>query len=53
MAHHDRSVRERVIALVEEGRLSASASGGWYGVPGSMAEAWLHKYNVNGQVGRR
>jgi hypothetical protein len=27
MAHHDRSVRERVIALAEEGRLSASTAG--------------------------
>jgi transposase len=52
MAHHDRSVRERVIALLEEGGLSASAAGGRYGVPGSTARAWLQKYRTAGQVGR-
>jgi transposase-like protein len=53
MTHHDRSVRERVIALVEEGGLSASAVGGRYGVPGYAARAWLQKYRTAGQVGRR
>jgi transposase-like protein len=53
MAHHDRSVRERVIALVEEGGLSGSAAGGRYGVPGPTARAWLQKYRTAGQVGRR
>jgi hypothetical protein len=37
-AHHNWPVREQVTALVEEGRLSASAAGGWYGVSRSMAE---------------
>jgi transposase len=53
MAHHNRSVRERVIALVEESGLSASAAGGRYGFPGSTARAWLQKYRTAGQVGRR
>jgi hypothetical protein len=55
-SHYDgspRSVRERVIALVEEGGLSASAAGGRYGAPGSTARAWLQKYRTAGQVGRR
>jgi transposase len=50
MAHHDRTARERVIALVEEGGLS---TGGRYGVPESTARAWLQKYRTAGQVGRR
>jgi transposase-like protein len=53
MAHHDTSVRERVIALVEEGGWSASAAGGRYGVSGSTARAWLQKYQTAGQAGRR
>ena len=46
MAHHDRSVRERVITLAEEGGLSAGSAGHLYGV-------WLRKYRRDGQVGRR
>jgi transposase-like protein len=53
MAHHDRSVHKRDVALVEEGGLSASAAGGRCGVPGSTARAWLQKYRTAGQVGRR
>jgi transposase-like protein len=53
MAHHDRSIRERVIALAEEGGLSASTAGELYGVPKSTARAWLQKYRRDGQVGRR
>jgi transposase len=52
-SHHDRSVRERVIAFVEEGGLSYSAAGGRYGVPGSTARAWLLRYRTAGQVRRR
>jgi hypothetical protein len=35
MAHHDKSVRERVVALVEEGGISASATDGrlWFQGP--------------------
>ena len=53
MAHHDRSIRERVIALVEKGGLSASAAGEQYGIPKSTAREWLRKYRRDGQVGRR
>jgi len=52
MAHYDRSIRERVIALAEEGGLSASTTGELYGVPKSTAKAWLQKYRRDGQVGR-
>jgi hypothetical protein len=44
---------EWVIALVEEGGLSASAAGGRHGAPGSTARACLQKYRTAGQVGRR
>jgi len=37
MAHHDRSIREHVIALAEKGGLSASTAGELYGVPMSTA----------------
>jgi transposase-like protein len=52
MAQHDRSVREQVVALVEEDRLNASIAGGWYGVAGSTPREWLQKYQMAGQVGR-
>ena len=44
MAHHDRSIRERVIALADEGGLNASTAGELYSVPQSTARAWLQKY---------
>jgi transposase-like protein len=53
MVHHDRSIRERVIALAEEGELSASTAGELYSVPKSTARAWLQKYQRDGQVGMR
>src|SRR5215510_2892280 len=53
MAHHDRSVRERVIALAEEGGLSAGSAGHLYVVRKSTAREWLQKYRRDGQVGRR
>jgi transposase-like protein len=53
MAHHNRSIQERVIALPEEGGLSASTAGELYGVPKSTARAWLQKYWRDGQVGTR
>jgi len=53
MAHHDRFIRERVIALAEKGGLSASTAGELYGVPMSTAREWLRKYRRDGQVGRR
>jgi len=51
--HHDGSPRQRVIALAEEGGLSASTAGELYGVLKSTARAWLQKYWWDGQVGRR
>jgi transposase len=53
MAHHDRSIQERVITLAEEGGLSASTAGELYGVLNSTARAWLQKYRRDGQVGKR
>jgi transposase len=53
MAHHDRSIRECIIALAEEGGLSASTAGQLCGVPKSTVRAWLQKYRRDGQVGRR
>jgi hypothetical protein len=53
MAHHARSIRERVIALAEDGRLSASTEGEMCSVPKSTARVWLQKYRKDGQVGRR
>jgi len=48
MAHHDRSISERVIALADEGGLSASTAGELRGVPKSTARAWLQKYRSDG-----
>jgi len=53
MSHHDRSIRERVIALAEKGGLSASTAGELYGVPMSTAREWPQKYRRDQQVGRR
>jgi hypothetical protein len=53
MAHHDRSICKRVIALVEKGGLSAGTGGDLYGIPMSPAREWLRKYRRDGQVERR
>ena len=53
MAHRDRSICERVIALAEEGGLSASTAGELHGVLKSTARAWLQKYWRDRQAGRR
>jgi len=42
-----------VIALAEEGGLSASTAGELYGVPESTTRAWLQKYRRDWQVCRR
>jgi len=52
MAHHDRCIRERVIALAQKGGLPASTAGELCGVPMSTAREWLWKYRRDGQVGR-
>jgi hypothetical protein len=49
MAHHERSIRERVIAVAEKGGLSANTAG----IPMSTAREWLRKYRRDEQVGRR
>ena len=46
MAHHDRCIRERVIALAEKGGLPASTAM-------STTRKWLRKYRRDEQVGRR
>jgi len=53
MPHHDRCIRERVIALAEKGVLSLSTAGELYGVPMSTAREWLWKYRRDQEVGRR
>jgi len=53
MAHHDRCIRESVIALAENEGLSASTAGELYGVPMSTARQLLRKYQRDQQVGRR
>jgi len=53
MVHHDRCIRESVIALAEKGGLPASTVGELYGVPMSTAREWLTKYRRDQQVGRR
>jgi transposase len=52
MAYRDRSFRERVIALAEDGGLSASTADELKGVPKSTAKAWLQKYWRDWQVRR-
>jgi transposase-like protein len=44
MPHHNQSFRERVIALVEEGNLSAAEAGRRYGVPDRTARRWFERY---------
>ena len=53
MAHHDSSIRERVISLAEMGGLSASTARELSDVPMSTAREWLRIYRRDGQVGRR
>jgi len=53
MGHHDRYIPERVIALAEDGGLSASNASELYGPPKTTARAWLHKFRRDGKVGRR
>lgn len=53
MTHYDRSVRERVVGLVEAANLSATEAGRRYGVPPVTARRWLRQYRETGEVGRR
>ena len=52
MAHHDWSICECVIALAEDGVLSASTAGELNGVPKFAARAKLQKYRRDEEVGR-
>jgi transposase-like protein len=42
--HHNQSIRERVIALVEEGNLTAAEAGRRYGVPDRTPRRWIERY---------
>jgi transposase-like protein len=53
MPHHNQSIRERVISLVEEGNLTAAEAGRRYGVPDRTARRWIERYLVSGETGRR
>jgi transposase len=44
MSHHNQSIRERVIALVEEGNLTAAEAGIQYGVPDRTVRRWIERY---------
>jgi transposase-like protein len=52
MPHHNRSIRERVIALVEEGKLTAAEAGRWYGIPDRTAKRWIKQYRETGETSR-
>jgi transposase-like protein len=53
MSHHNQSIRERVIALVKEGNLTAAEAGRLYGVPERTARRWIERYLVSGETSRR
>jgi transposase-like protein len=44
MPHHNKSVRERVIALAEEGNITAAEAGRRYGVADRTARRWNERY---------
>jgi transposase-like protein len=50
MPHHNQSIRQRVIALIEEGTLTAAEAGRRYGVPDRTARMWIERYR---QTSRR
>jgi transposase-like protein len=53
MLHHNQSIRETVIALVEEGNLTTAEAGRRYGVPDRTARRWSERYLVSGETSRR
>jgi len=53
MPQHGQSVKERVIALVENANLSASEAGYRLGVPASTARRWVQQFRETGDVARR
>jgi transposase len=52
MPHQNQSIRERVIALVEEGNLTAAEARGRYGVPDRTAMRWIQRYRETGETSR-
>jgi transposase-like protein len=52
MPHHNQSIRERVIALVEEGNLTSAEASRRYGVPERTARRWIERYLVSGETSR-
>ena len=53
MSHHERAVRERVVALVETGGFSATEAGRQYGVPKSTAIRWIRQWRETGETSRK
>jgi transposase len=53
MPHHNQSIRERVITLVEEGNFTAAEAGRQYGVPDRTARWWIERYRETGGTSRR
>lgn len=53
MAQYCQATRERVIALVEEGHLSASEAARRYGVGIRTAQYWIRRYRESGESTRR
>jgi transposase len=53
MPHHNQSIRERVIAVVEEGNLTTAEVGIRYGVPDRTARRWIERYRETGETSRR
>lgn len=53
MAHRDRSIRERVIALRENGNMSITQAAAIYGVPRATAYTWWRKYLETGSLERK
>jgi transposase len=53
MPRHNQSIRERVIAMVEEGNLTAAEAGIRYGVSDRTARRLLERYRETGETSRR
>jgi transposase-like protein len=53
MPHHNQSVRERVITLIEEGNITAAEAGRRYGVPDRTARRWIDCYRETDETSRR
>jgi hypothetical protein len=51
--HHNQSIRERVIAMVEEGNHTNVEAGKRYGVPDRTARRWIGRYREIEETSRR